>query len=365
MSDRGFVVAWFYGLPSVSTDEEISDLATRSIRPLLKVHEMLHQPVIIVIAGSLLSRLEGVDPGLIGQMQKLVSAGIVEIGATFFHEIYPPVVPIRYIKRHLVRDLDVKEAWFGYRPTLFYPPNFAWLSVLPYLLLESAIRWVILDSGHFELSSSVQTWKWDIQLKGRMQSFLSSTLIDPRELYRVYRYPVGRESNDSDLRVAFRSFEIVRNLSFGTSGLFHRPLEDAELVEFFRKRFSTLSRGEFVTLADDGDRINATSLSNYERFIQLASEVGIVTPTDIESSDMEFQLIEYLPSYVLGDHRAFWMQDLDSVTYVRMLDDLCERNGAHEIENQILELQESYPLFWKTLARKEYYIRKLYDLIDR
>jgi hypothetical protein len=60
---------------------------------------------------------------------------------------------------------------------------------------------------------------------------------------------------------------LVRRISFGTTGVLHRPLEEDAIAAAAADVTGLAEAGGRVTLADDGDRINPVSLAGYRRFL--------------------------------------------------------------------------------------------------
>ena len=363
-------MVWYYHLPSVSTNDEVKDLIRISLKPLLYLHKKYSTPFTLAITGSLLKRITEIDPETISLMESLISEGILEMASTFYYEIFPPVVPYTFLKAHLEKDLSLKEEMFGIRPVTFYPPNFTWVSILNELLPDMGMKNVVLDEGHFRTCFKIQMWKWEVSRIEKMKSVLLDTYIDKKELYRAYTY----ETKDGKkLRLFFRDFDVVKNLSFGNSGLFHKPFEWNELEKYVRNVISQLKQGDFITLADDGDRINPISLFNYSNFLKYFNEIGFFTPSLLDYEQIHTRKINYLPSYSIASLTNFWLNDLDSIHYLSLLNDLYtlsihkSGNNIDPVQNDIddiMELQDVYFLFWKTLGRKKYYLEKLYRILE-
>ncbi len=369
MNKKGFVIAWYYHLPSVSTDEEISDMIRTSLSPLLSLHKKHKRPFTLAVTGSLLKRINNINSNIIELIRELINSGILEIALTFYYEIFPFFIPYEYIKLHLKKDIETKKELLWVEPSTFYPANFSWISILNYLLLDYGICQVILDEGHFELCFKNQTWKWNLLKSYSMETVLIDTPMFERELYRVYGYKEKEFSKKNGLKLFFRSFEVVKHLSFGNSGLFHKPFEWDSLERYVKNLISKLSYGNYIVLADDGDRINPVSLYNYGKFLENFNDVDFVTPSSLKYAHQELSYINYLPSYSLGNLQSFWLNDMDSVHYFYMLNYIYNlqhrsKECSEKFKNEIMELQDVYFAFWKTISRKKYYIKKLYDVLN-
>ncbi|WP_297519006.1 hypothetical protein [Thermococcus sp.] len=365
MSEKGLIMVWYYHLPSISTNSEIKDLIRISLKPLLSSHRKYSKPVTLAITGSLLNRITEIDHETISLIESLISKELLELASTFYYEIFPPVVPYKFLKAHLEKDLSFKKELFGIRPSTFYPPNFSWVSILNELLPDLGIKNVILDEGHLKACFKIQMWKWEVSRIDEMKSILVDTYLDKKELHRIYTY---KTQGDKRLRLFFRDFEVVKNLSFGNSGLFHKPFEWDGLKNYVSQVFSQLKQGDFITLADDGDRINPISLFNYSNFLRYFDKTAFFTPSLIDYNQIHTHKINYLPSYSIASLRNFWLKDLDSIHYLNLLNELYtlsihRSESIDPVIDEIMELQDVYFLFWKTLGRKKYYMEKLYKIL--
>ena len=159
-----------------------------------------------------------------------------------------------------------------------------------------------------------------------------------------------------------RDFDLVRRISFGTAGVLHRPLEEDAIDAAAAAVIGLVEGGGRVTLADDGDRINPVSLAGYRRFLELLPPGTTVLPGDLGADSAAATELLYLPSFSIADVRGFWLHDLDALHYARILDEIYRAGVPEELEDTLLELQDVFFLFWKTLPRKTYYLDRLLAL---
>ncbi len=362
-NNRGIILVWYYHLPSVSTDSEVQDLVESSIDSLLSIHEQTKVPFILAITGSLLKRIDKFHKKTIYRIQKLIEKDIVEIAATCFYEVYPPILPFDYLRNHLFFDIQFKIQLFGITPLSFYPPNFTWLSIMEPMLRDMGIRNVVLDSGHYSYSCKTQIWRWSTQKNNKLNTILKDTEIDKREFNRVYC--LNTEIEKSEIKIFFRNFKVIEQLCFGNTGLFHKPYSWQELDQYCSELTSNILKNEFVTIADDGDRINPVSIENYSKFLYKYNSFPFNRLIDFDKMKININDMPYLPSFSIGDHNSFWLSDLDGIHYKRLMDEVyeIEKNlQTNELIEIVMELQDVYFLFWKTISRKKYYIEK--DLIN-
>jgi Glycosyl hydrolase family 57 len=356
----GAQLAWYYHLPAVCEDEEVGDLVDTSLLPLVQVHRDTGRKVVLALTGALLARVADVRPSAIEAVGGLVEEGLCELAGTTYHEVFPPLLPLRYLRLQVERDVEAKRARFGVAPAVFYPPNFTWTSTLPALLVEAGYDGAFLDEDHYVLATSTQLWRWTVQRGSRLTTTLHETMVDRRELHRPYVHPVrGAEGR---LTCFVRDYELVRRISFGTTGALHRPLEEDAIEAAATEVARLVEGGGRVTLADDGDRINPVSLAAYRRFLELIPQGSAALPKDLGAGSERGTELLYLPSFSIADVREFWLHDLDALHYSRLLDEIHRADVPEELEEALLELQDVFFLFWKTLPRKGFYLERLLAL---
>ena len=186
-------------------------------------------------------------------------------------------------------------------------------------------------------------------------------MVDRRELHRPYVHPVRGEV--AGRLVCFvRDFGLVQRISFGTTGVLHRPLEEEATAAAAADVVRLVEGGGRITLADDGDRINPVSLAGYQRFLELLPPHATVLPRELGSDLAGATGLLYLPSFSIADVRGFWLHDLDGLHYTRILDEIYRAGVPEELEDALLELQDVFFLFWKTIPRKSYYLDRLHAL---
>jgi hypothetical protein len=360
----GLQIAWYYHLPTISSDAEVEDLVETSLLPLVHVHRITGRKVLLVLSGALIDRVARVRPSALEELRTLVHDGLCELGGTTYHEVFPPLLPLRYMRRQVERDVESKSRCFGMQPTAFYPPNFTWTSTLPSMLSDIGYTAIILDEDHYVLSTSTQLWRWTVQRGSRIATTLHETMVDRRELHRPWVHQT-RAGGSRRLVCYVRDFALVERLSLGTTGVLHRPFNADEIGSAAADVTDLVESGARITLADDGDRINPVSLASYRLFLELLSQRAVVCPGDINEEAEGATELLYLPSFSIADVREFWLSDLDGMHYAKILDEIYRVGVPDELEDELLELQDVFFLFWKTLPRKRYYLDRLLDLWER
>jgi hypothetical protein len=354
-------MVWYYHQPTVSTDAEVNDMLLTSFLPLVRSHAATSRKVTIAITGVLVDRIARIAPNTLNEFRALLDSGVCELAGTTYHEVLPPFVPIRYLKRQIERDLTAKWSHLRQIPTFFHPTAFTWSGALQEILPDLGFRRLVIDEAHYAYATSTQLWRWTVGQNANLTSILQPTFFDRRELHRPHRYAIDA---DRSLMCFIRDVELVRDLSFGSIGSIHQPLEREALDEFI-ERLANLCRADSrITLADDGDRINPVSLAPYQRLLHALPEDAFLTPRD-DTENVEPKTLFYLPSFSIADQQQFWLSDLDSVQYLRLLDEIYEYGVPLELEEELLELQDVFFLFWKTVPRKRYYLKKALALWNR
>jgi Glycosyl hydrolase family 57 len=360
----GVQLAWYYHLPAASSDAEIEDLVDTSLLPLVHVHRTTGRKVVLALTGALIDRVATVRPSAVEEVRRLVESGLCELAGTSYHEVFPPLLPLRYMRLQIERDVETKRARFGLEPTLFYPSNFTWTSTLPRLLADAGYSGVIVDEDHYVLATSTQLWRWTVKRGSRMETTLHETMLDRRELHRPYIHP-DRDEKKRRLWCFVRDFDLVRRISFGTAGVLHRPLEKEAIGAAAADVVRLIDSGGRITLADDGDRINPVSLAGYRAFLELLPADAVVCARDLEREIAGTTELLYLPSFSIAGIREFWLHDLDALHYTSILDEVYRAGIPEELEDELLELQDVFFLFWKTLPRKRHYLDRLLTLWGR
>ncbi len=357
--DKGIILSWYFHMPSVTTDDEIRDSINYSIIPLLRAHLNSKQRFGIAITGSLLQRISEIDDTVPELLRTLIEENLVEILGTFYYEIYPPIVPFDYLKRHIEKDISIKEDLLGERPVSFYTPNFTWISIMEFLLAENNYQTCILDFENFKYATNVQTWKWSTFENLEMKTVLDNKFMLKGEGNFVYR--------TDHLNFIFRDNSQIKKFCVGNRNVLHNQMEPELVDEFINDLQSQIHDNRFITLCDDGDRINPVSYINYEYFLNKIESSICSFPRSMESDRIKKIELNYLPSSTIAKHYDFWLNDIDAIMYKQLLDEIYSKlndNNKAEYIDIILELQDVYFLFWKTISRKKYYIEKIYGLLN-
>ncbi len=352
----GLTLGWYYHLPPCACDDEVAATVDDSLQLLLQAHCEASAPMALGITGSLLERIAKVRPVCLGRLREAVREGYVQCLASTFYEVCPFLVPPRYLRMQIERDLASKERLIGHRPTAFWPGNLAWAPVLNTLLLELELYTTVVGEAHLRESQQTQLWQW-LQDDGmHMGSVLVDTLAgDPLEGRRFALEFDGRAC----LQLVMASSTLRRVLSFGTQGVIHHAWDDAPLNSAIR---DLRSRGPSwqAFSADDGDRINPVSIYQYRR---LLTGLG-PTLAGLPAADDDAEPMDFLPSHAPGG-MAFW-QDDTAAAWLRLLDEVYRAvDGGEVTTDDVLPLQDVFPIFWKRIARARWFHERAWSLAAR
>ena len=332
-------LAWYFHLPWVATDAEVEDLVRESLRPLITTHAHLGAPFVLAITGVLLERIAANHADLIDEIRALMDSGVVEIAGCFFHEVLPPTLPPSELESHAASDLEPKQLLFGHRPEVFFPGNFAWVASLNQLLPSLGVRRTILDGSHLTRATATQRWHWSIDGETVFADSLIPLGLSRTALHQPYRLTTR---DGGDLSLLFRDTAAVMAFSAGRSGAIQEPLTTAALGNAIGM---LVEGGEIITLADDGDRVNALSILAYRRFLESVGPSRFVTSA--AGAAYARRRLDYLPGFSIADLHRFWLADADSLHWLTALDELRRAQPELSTDPAFLRLHDVYPLFWR------------------
>lgn len=352
-------LSWYYHLPPCASAHEVELIAGESLNLLLDAHLRSGAPVALAITGSLLARLEAQHPDCVALLVRAVGAGVVEPLATSYHEVCPFLIPPRYLRRQIECDLALKTRMFGRAPRTFWPGNFAWSPVLAPMLAALGIGSVLIDEAHLRAAHQTQLWHWLHADALAMETTLVDTMVGEAVAGSVFMLEGG---GAAPMRVLVQSTAMRRALSFGTRGAIHRAWDDAELDTVLAglDAAGAFAPGVHLLCADDGDRINPVSIHQYRRLLQHAGHALVAPSTTVATEAPE--VLEFLPAHAPGG-MAFWTDEV-STAYLRVLDELYRAADLGILAaDEVLPLQDVFPLFWKRIARARWFYDRAWALL--
>ncbi len=353
----GLTLGWYYHLPPCAGAEEVAATVDDSLQLLLQAHREQGAPVVLAVTGSLLERIAETRPACLDLLREAVEAGHVQSLACTFHEVCPFLVPPRYLRLQIERDLATKERLLGRRPTAFWPGNLAWAPVLGMLLRECGLRTTIVGETHLREAQQTQLWQWLQGNAAHMGSVLVDTLgDDPLE---GRRFALELEGG-ARLRLVMASSGLRGALSFGTQGAIHHAWDDAPVDAAVRDLRARGARWQAFS-GDDGDRINPVSIHPYRR---LLAGLGPILAGLGAADEDDAEVMEFLPAHAPGGI-AFW-QDDTAAAWLRLLDEVYRAADAGVVGvDDVLALQDVFPLFWKRSARTRWFHERAWSLASR
>ena len=292
-----------------------------------------------------------ISPRSLDRLSLLRQQGLVEIAATFHHEVFPHFLEPNHLAAQIQRDMCTKKAIFGAAPTTFLPANFAWTPALAPLLAAAGLRRVVLDGRHLSLAGAMQRWKW--------HAFGPEAPLHPAALPPSAGHHIWTLHGETGplLDLVFRDVRRVDVVSFGDKGAIHRPLDataQASAVSALR------SGSGIVLLADDGDRVNTISIDAYRAILE--QETHGLKRVD-ELIEKRAGRLDHLPGFCLSDINDFWLAGPESHHWLRVLDAV-HRKFPDPDDPEVLSLHDVYPLFWRTHWRTRRFWEKAYKLLD-
>jgi hypothetical protein len=351
---NGLLLVWYFHQPTVVGDDEVLETWHHSLEPLLRLHSETGAIANLAITGALLRRLELVHPSAIDRLARAIQDRVCELMATFYYEVAPPLLSPSSLRRQLEADMAIKSRLLC-RPRSFLPGNFGWTPILARELTKLGVTSVVLDDGHLKAATAAQTWTW-----GRDFASMTTRMIEvplsSAERHSTFRHDAG----GAPLIAVFRDWNWVSRISHGSSGALHAPWEPA--IKQAAGELCAVAADGLITLCDDGDRINPISLSAYETLLTAcAGMTRSCAQLDLAGA----KPLAYLPAFLLGEEEGFWGSDADSKTYLLLLAEAWRRSEAGGFSAEaLLELEDVFPLFWRNVARKQWYFDRLSQLLQ-
>ena len=328
---------WYCHVSWATSEEVFEDLSSQSLRNILLAHAVSSTPVSLAITGSVLSRLARVDPDTFDLLDQLIQKDLVELVGTFFHEIFVPTTDVGHIEAHVLGDLELKEQLFGKSPTSFFPANFNWSPALQIMLEEHGIQDVVLDELHLRLVFADVDFRWK-PARAKPDASSIPSLVDKQDVLATFS--TGQEFGG--LNFHFRSTDALLATTYGDSGGIHKTMSE-EPFEEFGKLFAGLDGSCLV--ADDFDRVNTASQSNYVRLLEKIGKSN-VTPLRERSRNTMNYFIDYLPGHTTANLYDFWLDDPGSVHWARALDELSRQQQPGSPCQDLMKLQDCFPMFY-------------------
>jgi hypothetical protein len=353
-------LGWYYHLPPCATPQELRLAVDESLLLLIDAHERVEAKVSLALTGAFLSRIEGAHDRVLAQLREGIAAGRIELLASTFYEVCPFLVPPRYLRRQVELDLSLKERLFGVRAEVFWPGNLAWAPVLPLVLGDLGLRGVVIGEAHLREAQQTQLWRWLQSEQLQMQTVLRDTWLDDSTHCAAHELHLdGRRT----LRVAVVDSALRRGLSFGTSGAIHHAW-DNQVLDAQVERMRAFPASACVLSGDDGDRINPVSIHQYRRLLE---EVGPDLRTLSESlaaREVVTRSLEFLPAHAPGG-MAFWRDEVASA-WLATLEDLYRAADSGSVSvDEVLPLQDVFPMFWKRIARARWFHQQAWTLLRK
>ena len=351
-------LGWYFHLPSCAGAAEVEAVFDGSLRLLLDAHRDTGAPLALAVTGGLLALLERSHPAALTRLRSALADGGVELLATSFHEVCPFLIPPRYLHRQIELDLQLKQRLFGRRPGIFWPGNLAWSPVLADILPALDLRGSVIGEAHLRESQQTQLWQWLSAATPQMASVTVDTLMGQPLDGRRFELDTA---SGRRLQLLLLSSSMRQMLSFGTSGAIHKPWDNSALDALIR-HIGRQPASPHGFSGDDGDRINPVSIDAYRRLLHAIG--AALLPASAAFDGGEAEALEFLPAHAPGGI-GFW-QDAVATAWQRTLDELLQAVAAGTLAaDELLPLQDVFPLFWKRSARARWFYDRAWALLQR
>ena len=346
-------VGWYFHLPPCSRAFEVDALIENSLSLMLEAHVDARFPVALAITGSLLSLMEGRHDKCIQSIQAAIQSGIVQPVGTTYVETCAPLLSGEWLARQVDADLAIKQQLWGVRPQLFWPGNLAWSPALGSVLLEKGFTAAIADELHLRQARETQLWKW---LGGGALKMASVLIEADDDLRAPQKFELKLHHGTLEIMVPSAALRLA--LTFGTAGAIHHAWDDQPLDAVLQ----AWPLFDGLACIDDGDRVNAISIHQYRRLLRSLS--GQIVEQRTAPRSLRPEVIEFLPAWLPGG-QEFW-GDVVASAYLRQLDALYRLIDAGRVTaDEVLVLQDVFPLFWKRHARGAWFHDRVHELIAR
>lgn len=342
-------LAWYFHLPSIVSAREVREHAEQSLALLLRAHRKHDAPVLVAPTGSFLSLCQRKAPAVLDELAEAIASGTVTLGATYFHEIDPFVVPFGDVREQLLRDHEIKRALLDATPRWFFTPNFSWHPGLDLLLEELAIGGAILDGRQLAECASARAWHWSGAELGESLIHDVAPDVQPFEHRRLRRAP-SRAEGGKGLLVAFRDWPLSRALTFGNES----AIDHEDAAARVEDALGALEEQDLVVLADDGDRVRPASRRGYEALLQSAP-----SPVDWSALARErspLPPVRELVAYSQPGFEELLRTSLEARAYWSLLQEIAVLPLTAAQRDTYLALQDVFYPFWRGTGRRRWYL---------
>lgn len=346
-------MAWYYHLPSISTEIEVRDHAYRSLALLLRVHREHKAPVLIAPTGAFLELCQRDAPDVVDDLVATCRSGLVELATTYFHDTDPFSISWRSLKEQIERDHSFKGELLGQDPSWFFAPSFAWHPATDRILGPLGISGVVLDSRHLASASTARAWKWERDGSGAVAAVDTAAAVAAWEHRRVRT--LGGE-HAAPLRLVFRDWPLTQALTFGNEAEMHR------LDRQIGAHLDGCQPEDLVVLADDGDRIAPASRRGYEDL--LAHFGSTVNWGELVAERSELPTLRELPAFSQPGFDDLLRTSLEARTYWSLLGQIEVAPLEESQLDRLLALQDVFYPFWKGCGRRQRYLDAAVRLLE-
>lgn len=351
-------VIWHIHQPLFIPDDELIRQTHESYRLILHVHEELLVPFTLNVTGVLLKRLLSLQPDLIETIIRLKKKQLLDFtGSGYYHPLIP-LLSQEYATLQIKKDLELKRHIFQSKPSGFWPTDLGWAPWMGPLLHDLGFSWVVIDSPSLTLGNALPQWS-EVNHEGlvTLSPEIESISLD-QELHRAYIH----EINNRDIKVFIRDHNLSLGLTDFDKGVIYNQ---DKINDFAQKIKNTTGPERLVTIAEDGERINAQTIRNYRLFLITLQQQQITFTTPSAFLGLNFRLQHrYFPASTFQYDLNPWLSTMDDQVYFAYLKRVEEKIQLLEIKSiqassksvkkclaeakeSLLKSQDSGCVFWK------------------
>jgi hypothetical protein len=245
-------------------EEQRPDVITRCYWPLLQLPEQIGAPLAIEASGFTLECIAAIDPSWIGELRRLIAAGMIEFVGSGYAQLIGPLVPARVNEANLALGHEVYERLLWVKPQIALVNEQAYASGLVPLYLTAGYRGLLMDWDNVAAHHPA----WSSELKFHAQRARG---VDGSEIALLWTHTMAFQKLQ---RLAHGDIEHHDYRAFVEAQRGDEPRllplysNDAEIFDFRPKRFhteETLNTAEWHTIAEAWTRLARSPRTRFVR----------------------------------------------------------------------------------------------------
>ena len=147
----GFIFNWH--IQCRASDPNLyAEKVREGYEPLLKLLEKYGIKANHFMTGVTELHLDDQYPTVVEKIKRGVSSGQYELGTYTYNHPVIPLIPYEETFQQIKLGLDCDERVWGFRPKGFLLPELAWDPILPKVLRENGVEWVVVANSVYKES---------------------------------------------------------------------------------------------------------------------------------------------------------------------------------------------------------------------